>query len=89
MSDSLDAQILQHYTQHATCHAICSLLHVGPNRVSRVLGFFRDNHHLPPSPQKGRPKQVTDDILDYIDVRTLAGEKLLVLGPVEVRTFSF
>jgi hypothetical protein len=45
MSDSLDAQILQHHTQGATRDAICSRLHVGPNRVSRVLGFFRDNHH--------------------------------------------
>jgi hypothetical protein len=52
MSDSSDAQILQHYTQGATRDAICQILHVGPDRISRVLGFFRDNHHLQPSPQK-------------------------------------
>jgi hypothetical protein len=60
MSDCLDAQILQHNTQGATRDAICRLLHVGPNRVSRVFGFFRNNHHLPPSPQKGRPKKVME-----------------------------
>jgi hypothetical protein len=41
-----------------------------------LLGFFRDNHHLPPSLQKGRPKKVTDKILDYIDVRTLGSARL-------------
>jgi hypothetical protein len=51
MSDSLNAQILQPHTQGATRDAICRLLHVGPNRVFRVLCFFGDNHHLPPSPQ--------------------------------------
>jgi hypothetical protein len=51
MVDSLDAQILQHHTEGFTRDAICRLLHVGSNRVSRVLGFFRDNHYLPPSPQ--------------------------------------
>jgi hypothetical protein len=30
MSDSLDAQILQHHTQGATRDVICRLLHVGP-----------------------------------------------------------
>jgi hypothetical protein len=45
MSDSLDSQILQHHTKGATRDAICHLLHVDPNRVSRVLGFFRPNHH--------------------------------------------
>jgi hypothetical protein len=48
MPDSFDAQILQRHTQGATRNAICRLLHGGPNRVSRVLGFFRDNHHFPP-----------------------------------------
>jgi transposase len=76
MSGFLDAQILQRHTQGATRDAICRLLHVGPNRVSRVLDFFRDNHHLPPSPQNGRPKKVTDEILDYTDARTLASARL-------------
>jgi hypothetical protein len=76
MSDSLDAHIFQHHIQGATRDAICRLLHVGPNRVSRVPGFFHDNHHLPPSPQKGRSKKVTDEILDYIDVRTLGSARL-------------
>jgi hypothetical protein len=61
MSDSLDAQILQHQTQGATPDAICHPLHVDPNRVSRVLGFFRDNHHLSPSLQKKlNGKGITD-----------------------------
>jgi hypothetical protein len=51
MSDSLDAQILQRTTQGATRNAICRLLYVGPNRVSHMLGFFRDNYHLQPLPQ--------------------------------------
>jgi transposase len=76
MSDSLDAQILRHHTQGDTRNAICRLLHVGPNRVSHVLGFFCDNHHVPPSPQKGRPKKITDEILDYIDVHTLGSTRL-------------
>jgi hypothetical protein len=42
MSDCLDTQTLQYHTEGATRDAICRLLHVGPNRVSRVLGFFRD-----------------------------------------------
>jgi transposase len=76
MSGSLDAQILQHYTQGATLDAICCLRHVGSNRVSCVLVFFRDNRHLSPSPQKGRPKKVTDEILNYIDVRMLGSVRL-------------
>jgi hypothetical protein len=51
MSDSLDAKILQHHIQGATRDAISRLLHVGPNRVSRLLDLFRDNHHLSASPQ--------------------------------------
>jgi transposase len=76
MSDSLDAQILQHHTQGATRDAIYRRLHAGPNRVSRVLGFLRDNHYLRPSPQKGQPKKVTDEILDYINVCTLGSVRL-------------
>jgi hypothetical protein len=69
MSDSLEAHIFPHYTQGATSDAIYRRLHVGPNRVSRVLGFFRDNHHLPPSPQKSwklNVKAITDHNLSSI-----------------------
>jgi hypothetical protein len=71
MSDSLDPQILQQHTQGATSDAIYRLPHVVLNRVSRALGFFRDDHHLPPSSQKGRPKKlngkgVTDQNLSSV-----------------------
>jgi transposase len=74
----LDTQILQHHTQGATRDAICRLLHVGPNGVSRVFGFFRGIHRLPPSPENGRPKKVMGEILDYIDVRTPGSARLFL-----------
>jgi hypothetical protein len=48
MSDPVDAQSLEYHNQGVTHNMICSLLHVGPNRVSRVLSIFRDHHKLPP-----------------------------------------
>jgi hypothetical protein len=50
---------------------IYSLLHVGPNLVSRVLNFLRDHHQLPPRVGKGQPKTVTKNILDFIDTHTI------------------
>jgi hypothetical protein len=70
MSDSADAQILENHNQGTTGDMICSLFHVGPNRVSRVLNLFRDHHQLPLRIGKGRPKNITRDILDFIDIRT-------------------
>jgi hypothetical protein len=71
MSDSVDAQILESHDQGAAGNMICSFLPVGPNRVSRVLDVFRHHHQLPPRAGKGRPKKVTRDILDFIDIRTI------------------
>jgi hypothetical protein len=71
MSDSVDTQILEYHNQGATRNMICSLLHVGPNRVSSVPDFFRDHHQLPPGVGKGRPKKVMRDSLDFIDVRAI------------------
>jgi hypothetical protein len=71
MSDSVDAHILEYHNQGATRDMICSLLHIGPNRVSRVLNFFWDHHQLPPRVGKGRPKKVARDILDFINIRTI------------------
>jgi hypothetical protein len=69
MSGSLDAQILQYDAQGATRDAIFRLLQARPNRVSPVLGFFRDNHRLPPSPQKSwklNGKGITDQNLSSV-----------------------
>jgi hypothetical protein len=70
MSGSVDAQILEYHNQGATRDMICSLLHVRPNRVSRILNFFRDHHQLSPRVGKG-PKKVTRNILDLITIRTI------------------
>jgi transposase len=72
---TLDAHILEYHDQGATRDMICSLLQVGPNRVSRVLNFFRDRYQLPPRVGKGRPKKVTRDILDFIDISTIQSPK--------------
>jgi hypothetical protein len=71
MSDSVDAQILEYHNQGATRDMIFSRLQVGPNRVSSVLNFFRDHHQFPPRVGKGRPKKVTRNILDFIDIHTI------------------
>jgi hypothetical protein len=71
MSDSVDAQILEYHNQGATRDLISSLFHVGPDRASRILNFFREHHELPSPLGKGRPKNVTGDILDFIDIRTI------------------
>jgi hypothetical protein len=67
----VDAQIFEYHNQSTTRDMICSLLHVGLNRVSGVLHFFRDHHQLPPRVGKGRPKKVTRDIIDFINIGTI------------------
>jgi transposase len=49
---------------------------VGPNRVSRVFHYFQENQTLPPPRCRGRPKKVTQEILDFIDIRTLQEARL-------------
>jgi hypothetical protein len=70
MSDAVDAHILEYHNQGATCDITCSFPHVGPNRVSCVLSFFRDHHQLPHALEKDDPR-VTRDILAFIDIRTI------------------
>jgi hypothetical protein len=67
----MDAQILGDHNQGASRDRTCTLLHVGPIRVSRVLNFFRDHHQLPPRVGKGRLKKLMRDILDFIDFRNI------------------
>jgi transposase len=70
MSDSADAQILEYHNQSTARDMICIVLHVGLNRVSRVLSFFQEHHQLPPRVGKRRPMKVMRDILDFIDIRS-------------------
>jgi hypothetical protein len=75
MSDSVDAQILEEHNSGATRNMICSLLHIGPNLVLRVLNFFQDRHQLPPHVGKGRLKKATRGILDFIDVHIIQSQQ--------------
>jgi hypothetical protein len=68
---AVDVQIIQFEAQGICWDKICARLHAGPNRVSRVLSFFRYDNTIPCIPPLGRPKKVTAEILDFIDVRIL------------------
>jgi hypothetical protein len=80
MKAAVDAQIVQFEAQGSCCDEICAHLLAGPNRISRVLCFFRDNNTLPCIPPRGGPKKVTPEILDFIDVRTLQSARLFLAG---------
>jgi hypothetical protein len=72
LKTAVGAQIVLFEAQAIFLNEICVPLHLGPNRVSRVLRIFRDNNTLPLISLRGRPKRVPPEILDFIDARTLS-----------------
>jgi hypothetical protein len=68
MKAAVNTQVVQFEAQ-GICHdEIWARLHFGRNRASRVLRFCRDNSILPCIPPRERPKKVTPEIHDFIDV---------------------
>jgi transposase len=87
MKAAVDAQIVQFEAQSIFRDEMYACFHLGPNRVSEVLRFFQDNTTLPRIPPRGRPKKVTPEILDFINVRTLQSAHLSLADlPSEVRS---
>jgi transposase len=68
--------IVQLYGQGLSRDCICSTLHVGPHRVSRVIRAFQQTGIIPEPTPRGPRKKVTKAILDYIDLRTLQQARL-------------
>jgi transposase len=71
-----EQRILDLHAQGYTRDDICATLHVGTHRVSRTIHLFEATGTIPSPRFGGRPRKVTDEILDYIDVRTLAAARL-------------
>jgi transposase len=76
MSSSVEARILELHAQGYTRDAICSTLHTGEHRVSRTIRLFDETGQIPATRIGGRPRKVTDAILDFIDIRTLQAASL-------------
>jgi transposase len=71
MSLSVEQRIVELHAQGYNRDAICSTLQTGEHRVSRTLKIFHETGTIPTPRVGGRPRKVTDDILDFIDVRTI------------------
>jgi hypothetical protein len=72
----VNAQIVQFQARGMNRDEICATLDVGQNRVSRILRFFHDQAALQTPRTPGQPKKVTQEILVFIDIRTLQSARL-------------
>jgi transposase len=71
MTRTIESRIIELHAQQYTRDAICDALCVGTHRVSRTIQIWNETGMIPAPRQGGRPRKLTEEILDYIDIRTL------------------
>ena len=67
----MEKAIIELYRQGKTHRYIANTLHVGLRKVGNVIHFYKNTNEIMKPPKRGRKPTISENIKEYIEIRTL------------------